>query len=588
MHFLFTDKLYDKFTNMNPEKLFDFLDEIPCDNISELGDVSEDEIVGEQMIASPTAPATNDVFDIENMPIIFSNENHTVSQNVDADLSAWSSEDELPLSIIRAQEMSKKTIWTKSVSHCVQNFKEFGEETGPNISTNIETPTDMFLHIFPERLVDHIVFQTNLYALQKAGGNNHAFTPTNAKEIKGFIAINLIMGIKKLPSYKDYWSSRFEMRDAYISSIMSRDRFSWILTNLHLNDNSLQPNRNAQNFDKLYKLRPLLDVLSVTYKNSLKPSQHQAVDESMIRFKGRSSLKQYMPNKPVKRGYKVWIRSDKSGYVCQFQIYTGKVGQITEKCLGARVIRDLTRDLVGKGYEVYFDNYFNSVELQKQLKSELIYACGTVRKGRRDLPTDLINDKLLKRGEVDWRVSTDGLTFLKWMDNRPVHFLTNYMDPSKDESVSRKKKDGSAENVACPELVKKYNIHMGYVDKMDMLKTLYEVDRKSKKWWHRIFFYFIDISLVNAFILYQKRTDSNAQLTLKLFRLSVGLGLVGAEQCLLKKGRPSTTVNHFKRTVPYEIRYDSCSHMPFYGKTGRCGFCSTKSEPHKSRWHCTR
>ncbi|XP_050305079.1 piggyBac transposable element-derived protein 4-like [Anthonomus grandis grandis] len=243
------------------------------------------------------------------------------------------------------------------------------------------------------------------------------------------------MGIKKLPSYKDYWSSRLEMRDPLISSIMSRDRFSWMLANLHLNDNSVQPGRDHQNFDKLYKLRPLLDVLSDTYKNALKPSQHQAIDESMIRFKGRSSLKQYTPKKPVKRGYKVWIRSENSGYVCQFQIYTGKIGQMTEKSLGGRVVRDLTRDLVGKGYEIYIDNYFNSVELQKQLQTEMIYACGTVRKDRKNLPTDLLDDKQLTRGEFDWRVSTDGLTFLKWMDNRPVHFLTNYLDPCKNQCM---------------------------------------------------------------------------------------------------------------------------------------------------------
>ncbi|KAJ8930166.1 hypothetical protein NQ314_017062 [Rhamnusium bicolor] len=66
--------------------------------------------------------------------------------------------------------------------------------------------------------------------------------------------------------------------------------------------------------------------------------------------------------------------------------------------------------------------------------------------------------------------------------------------------------------------------------------------------------------------------DSQAQLSLKLFRLSVAIGLVGAEQNSCKRGRPSTaasTSNHFKRTVPYEIRYDSCTHMPSHGKPGR-------------------
>ena len=35
------------------------------------------------------------------------------------------------------------------------------------------------------------------------------------------------------------------------------------------------------------------------------PHREVAVDEAMIKFTGRSSLKQYMPMKPIKRGIKV-------------------------------------------------------------------------------------------------------------------------------------------------------------------------------------------------------------------------------------------------------------------------------------------
>lgn len=37
-----------------------------------------------------------------------------------------------------------------------------------------------------------------------------------------------------------------------------------------------------------------------------------------------------------------------------------------------------------------------------------------------------------------------------------------------------------------------YNAHMNAVDIFDQKKTVYEVDRKSKKWGHRIFWIFID------------------------------------------------------------------------------------------------
>lgn len=44
----------------------------------------------------------------------------------------------------------------------------------------------------------------------------------------------------------------------------------------------------------------------------------------MIKFKGRCGLKQYMPKKPIKRGFKVWALVDSEGYLYNFDIYTGK------------------------------------------------------------------------------------------------------------------------------------------------------------------------------------------------------------------------------------------------------------------------
>lgn len=559
---------------LSQQEFYTFFEEIPSGDESDIDDASENE----------DETGENQTFDINAMDIVF-------AENLAAeDLPAeeWDSEDDTPLATIQAEliraERRKNTTWTQNPQY-VNNVQtqSFSSEIGPNIPEDLETPTDIFLHLFPDTLIQHIAFQTNLYALQKNGGN-YKFEKTNPDEIKAFIAINLFMGIKRLPSYRDYWSSRLELRDNFVSSIMSRDRFDWLLANVHLNDNQLQPAKGSPLYDKLYKVRPLLDNLSETFLHSCLPSKNQAIDESMIRFKGRSSLRQYMPLKPIKRGYKVWIRAGESGYVHQFQIYVGKTGDDVEKSLGSRVVKDLTRSLVGKYHTIYFDNFFNSVELMKNLHDDAILACGTFRKGRKDMPNDLKEDKSMKRGDSDWRVSTCGLSFLKWKDRKAVYFLSNFQDPSVVVTTSRKNKDGTYEEIPCPVLVKDYNGNMGFVDKMDMLKSLYEVDRKSKKWWHRIMFHFIDLALVNAFILFKERSDGKSE-TLKLFRLSVIMGLTGAS-VKSKKGKP-VPINNFKPTVAPEIRFDKCAHLPLHGKSRRCAECSTRAEPHRTVWSCT-
>jgi len=62
----------------------------------------------------------------------------------------------------------------------------------------------------------------------------------------------------------------------------------------------------------------------------------------MVKFKGRSSLKQYNLMKPVKRGYKIWSLADQRGYMLAFKIYQGKeeiVNHEFEKFgLGERVV----------------------------------------------------------------------------------------------------------------------------------------------------------------------------------------------------------------------------------------------------------
>ncbi|GFR08818.1 piggyBac transposable element-derived protein 3 [Trichonephila clavata] len=115
--------------------------------------------------------------------------------------------------------------------------------------------------------------------------------------------------------------------------------------------------KGDKDFDKLYKLRPLITHLSEKFLSVLRLSKHQAVDESMVKFKGRSSLKQYMPKKPIKRGYKIWMRCNENGFASQFQIYTGKPSDV-EKNLGERVVRDLTQPIYGKNHILYIDNFF--------------------------------------------------------------------------------------------------------------------------------------------------------------------------------------------------------------------------------------
>ena len=75
--------------------------------------------------------------------------------------------------------------------------------------------------------------------------------------------------------------------------------------------------------------------------------------------------------------------------MCEFECYTGCKERVVEKGLGGSVVTRLTRDLVGKAYHIYIDNFFSSVPLYQKLLQEMIYCTGTLRSNRQNFPPDL-------------------------------------------------------------------------------------------------------------------------------------------------------------------------------------------------------
>lgn len=133
-----------------------------------------------------------------------------------------------------------------------------------------------------------------------------------------------------------------------IADRIGRDRFMEMWRFLHFVDNTTLSDCSDPNYDRFGKIRPVISAVEQTCRTNYHGSRDQSIDEAMIAFKGRSSMKQHMPMKPTKRGFKVWVRADsENGYVCQLECYTGKQGSTAEVGLGGNVVARLTRDLVG-------------------------------------------------------------------------------------------------------------------------------------------------------------------------------------------------------------------------------------------------
>ena len=103
-------------------------------------------------------------------------------------------------------------------------------------------------------------------------------------------------------------------------------------------------------------------------------------------------MKQYVPKKPIRRGFKGWVVADISnGYFLDIDVYTGRPsdGVTTEHGLGERVVLHLTEQYRHKNHQVFCDNFFSSPSLFDELLVHGLYACSTVRCDRCEFPSEL-------------------------------------------------------------------------------------------------------------------------------------------------------------------------------------------------------
>ena len=217
--------------------------------------------------------------------------------------------------------------WRKSVPRHLDSVPDFdqGQKVYPIHPFLPRDPPDTyFRRFFSQGVVESMAEQTNLYASQMKF-KDLVKNPTTPEEIESYIGILIMMGLHKLPNFRLYWSTDDMWQVKPVAEVMSVSRFRLLSRAIHLNDNHKAAKKGEPGHDRLHKVRPLLDSLNKSFQAESEISSSQTVDESMILFKGRSTMKQYLPTKPIKRGYKVWVRADaETGYVNMFRVYVGR------------------------------------------------------------------------------------------------------------------------------------------------------------------------------------------------------------------------------------------------------------------------
>ena len=444
------------------------------------------------------------------------------------------------------------------------HVNNFEKDTGP---TNILPPED---------LIELIVNETNLNAEQKqraAGRQDQNWTPVNGTDIRAYFGIRILQGTKTLPSERHFWSRNKYLHVKKVSDTMTRNRYLKINKYLHFNDATTAVPRDHEGHDKLHQICPLIERLTETFSAEYKPNKENAIDEGLIKFKGRLGFKQYMPLKQAKHGIKVWLRADSvSHFVCQFDVYTGRPNRGQEHGLGERVVKELSRDLANGNYHLYFDNFFTCFILMKDHLDDNIYATATTCANRKDFLLPLKEAKLNHGESIS--MQRNGVTACSWQDKKKVNFLTTNCQPTGDDTVLRREKDGTQEVLNAPPCVVAYNKFMGGVDYADQKRNEYRIPVKSRSWYRYLAFFLFETAIVNAYILRQL-SPNHGGITQLDFCLELLDKLIGHYSSRKRK----------RATTDIEV-LDGKSHFPIRVTLNRCVYCASRNQRHCSTWGC--
>ena len=135
--------------------------------------------------------------------------------------------------------------------------------------------------------------------------------------------------------------------------------------------------------DKFAKIQPLQDRVNASLQQLGVFAKDLAIDEQMVPYFGRHSSKMFIRGKPIRFGYKNWVLASSDGYTYIFETYTGECDTKNSSMhLGPQVVSGLLSIVENPACHcAYFDNFFTSYYLLRDLHKKNFRALGTIREG---------------------------------------------------------------------------------------------------------------------------------------------------------------------------------------------------------------
>lgn len=400
--------------------------------------------------------------------------------------------------------------------------------------------TELFELFFCSGIKNYIDESTQL--------NGH---PLTLEELDVFIGIIIFSSYNKRLSQRDYWSDDPLLHSVPVASAMSRNNFEKIKSKLKFS----KP-EDSDSTNRVWKVQKIVDLFR---KNLLQFgifSSALSVDEMMVKFFGKLSIKQFIKTKPTRYGIKIWGLCASNGYLFGFQIYCGKNsenGDLSKIALGSRVVVQMLQPLLSttsyrnlEKYHVYMDNLFCCADLLVHLKKLGLKATGTLRKNR--TPEKVNFDKNAPRGTYEFKYDAkSGTNFMTMKDSKEVSILSTAAGVTPLTPMKRYSKDEKSKvDIQFPYAFSAYNRFMGGVDVHDQHCCKLLPALRSKKWTWVIFMRLIQAAITNSTVLHNICNESKVKAGTKDAAMSISRTYLDNSKSKFHRKNERTAMKHEK------------------------------------------
>jgi len=451
---------------------------------------------------------------------------------------------------------------------------------------------NFFQRFYSDEIFADIAKFTNANAARKIrddpDNNKGQWSDVTVAEMKVFYGLLLMMDIYKCENDRLYWDQgqKYFMLGTNIPNVMKRDRFMQIRRYLHFSEDAPVPSQASHaSRDKLAKIRYIVDSIRSAFQREYVPHKEITIDEAMIPFKGRLAFKQYMREKPVKFGIKMFVLADaRNGYCFNLEVYAGKHGSNLDcvLSLSSKIVIELSKPLLNEGRFLFTDNFYTSPALAHYLVKESTYLTGTVRTDRKGFLKALVVEqravKTFERGSQSW-LQSGPVIATRWRDNKMVYYLSTAYPPEQEGlTATRREKDGTRIFIPSSPIVQAYASYYKGVDLLDQMTRLNK-SKRSLRWYRKVERKLFECAVYNSFLLMKdlKGTlkDNGRPMTSLEWRLDLAHQLVGDyQQATASVGRPRREANMA------HLRLDRQDHLPVAAPTQHAS-CVVCNEKHK-------